>query len=93
MPINKPLKRQDIICRKIGDEAVLYNTETRLVNVITPSAEKVWQLCDGNHDLDEIKESLERENMVQEEDSIEQDIENILAEFKKYNLIQEERRA
>jgi len=87
MSIAKPLKRKDVVCRKIGEDTVLYNAETRLVHIINSSAEKVWQLCDGKNDIDKIKKEIEAEYAVKEKDHVLKDIKNILADFKKHNLI------
>ena len=89
MITDKPLKRQDIVCRKIGDEAVLYNSETRLVHVINHSAEEVWQLCDGRHGIDDIEEALRWEYDIEEKDHVSKDIESILEDFKKCGLLEE----
>jgi len=87
---NKPSKREEIIFRKIGDETVLYSTETRLVHILNSTAEKVWQLCDARHNIAQIKEGLRQEFIVEDEDPVHKDIESILTEFKKNNLLEKE---
>ena len=84
---NNPSKREDIVFRKIGDETVLYNTETRLVHILNSTAERVWELCDGKHDIAEIKDGLRQEFVIEDEDPVHKDTESILTEFKKNNLL------
>lgn len=86
---DKPSKREDIVFRKIGDEAVLYNTETRLVHILNLTAERVWGLCDGKHNIAEIKDGLRQEFIVEDKDPIHEDIESILSEFKKHSLLEQ----
>ena len=84
---DKPSKREDVVFRKIGDETVLYNTETRLVHILNSTAERVWQLCDGRHDIAQIEEGLGQEFIIEDEVPVRKDIESILTEFKKSKLL------
>lgn len=86
---NNPSKREDIVFRKIGDETVLYSTETRLVHILNSTAERVWQLCDGRHNIAKIEEGLGQEFIIEDEDHVRKDIESILTEFEKNKLLKE----
>lgn len=52
------IKAEDIISRQIGDEIVVLRDDGLSVHVLNKTAAHVWEMCDGNHELDEIALSL-----------------------------------
>jgi len=53
-----PLRKDGILSRKLGDEWMLYDPAAGAVHIINGTAEFVWNLCDGQHDLDDIAGQL-----------------------------------
>ena len=58
METNRPIKKEDVHARKLGDEWLLYDSKMEKVHILNPTAEYVWRLCDGNHDIATIKAKL-----------------------------------
>ena len=76
-----------MIDRKIGDEWLLYRAETSRVHSVNLTAGKVWQLCNGEHSVSQIEDSLKEEFDVEKKDTVQKDIECILTEFKNHKLL------
>jgi len=87
----KPLRKEGILSRQLGDETVLYDSENGDVHIINTTAEFVWNLCDGSHSLDEIEQRIRETSEVPEEATVREDLENIIQSFNDLGvLVQEE---
>ncbi|MBU0512439.1 MAG: PqqD family protein [Chloroflexi bacterium] len=45
----RPLRRPDVISQAAGEETLLYDPVADAVHVLNPTAQTMWQLCDGHH--------------------------------------------
>ena len=82
----KPMGRQDVLERQVGDEWMLYDAVGRAVHVLNAPARFVWQLCDGQHTL----EDFVREALAQfegDEASVRQDILECLQAFDRAGVL------
>jgi RecG-like helicase len=66
---DKPKKREDIESQVLGDEIMLYDSVNEKIHVLNHTAYFIWQLCDGNHSLQDINKSMnshfpEKSNLV-----------------------------
>ena len=53
------LKRADnVICREIDGEIVVIKDDGLAVHVLNKTAARIWEMCDGHRDPDEITASL-----------------------------------
>lgn len=88
MTSEKPNRKEDVHARKLGDEWLLYDPKMEKVHILNATAEYVWRLCDGNHDLAAIKNKLGESYNDINDDQLQSDLEQILAEFRKIGVLQ-----
>ena len=77
----KPLCKEGILCRQLGEEWILYDTQHGTVHVINLMAEFVWRMCDGTHDLVAIEKSIREAYAVPESKNVRKDLEQIIQQF------------
>ena len=87
MTNKKPLRKEHVFCRGIGEEVILYDSKTKLVHVINKTAYFVWNMCDGSHCIDNIVEALANSFRISDEDNIYEDVKRILETFQDMGLI------
>ena len=87
MDVERPERREGVLARKIGDECMLYDSDKGAVHVINLTAEFVWGMCDGSHNVDDMIKRMTDKFQVQGETNIKSDIEHVLENFKKIEVI------
>lgn len=78
---NKPVRKDGILSRQLGEEWILYDTRNETVHVINHMAEFVWRMCDGSHDLLAIENSIRQAYEVPENKNVRKDLEKIMQQF------------
>ena len=58
MDETRPLRKEGIICRKMGDEWILYDPEAGSIHIVNAVAGFVWELCDGCHSIEEMTRQI-----------------------------------
>ena len=58
MDILRPLWASNVIWRRIEDEVVLITDDGLAVHVLNKTAAHIWELCNGEHGLSDIAESV-----------------------------------
>jgi hypothetical protein len=58
MDTRRPLWASSIIWRRIEDEVVLIKDDGLSVHVLNKTAAHIWELCNGEHSLSDIAESV-----------------------------------
>lgn len=58
MNTDNPARRRDLLTGRVNDEGVVYDRERGSVHSLNVTALCVWDLCDGQHDVDEIAQDL-----------------------------------
>jgi PqqD family protein of HPr-rel-A system len=75
--MNRVIQASNIISRRIGDEIVLIKDDGKATHVLNKTAAAIWEMCDGEHNLDEIANRMcERFDVSFEE--VRGDIEEII---------------
>jgi hypothetical protein len=87
METNKPTKKPDVHARKLGNEWLLYDSELEKLHIVNPTAELVWRLCDGKHDLAAIKSEIRGAYDVGDARQLEGDLRRILDEFEQIGIL------
>lgn len=82
-----PRRRADVVCQSAGEETLLYDPLTDAVHVLNPTALAVWELCDGQHTLDDIEAHLRARFGGTAGQDLAGDVEAALATFEKEGLI------
>jgi hypothetical protein len=85
----KPKAKPDIVVKTIDEEKVLFNPANSFIHVLNRTAYPVWQLADGSNTVEDIIQKINEmfENPDKNYDIL-QDVYNVLAEFKKQDLIE-----
>ncbi len=58
MIMNRIVQAENVISRRIGDEIVVITEGGTSTHVLNKTAAAIWDLCDGEHSLDEIAARL-----------------------------------
>ncbi|KYK35899.1 MAG: hypothetical protein AYK19_01455 [Theionarchaea archaeon DG-70-1] len=57
----KPVKNKNTISRKIEDETLVLDLQTKQYHILNETAGKIWELSDGEHTVAEIAEEICKE--------------------------------
>ncbi|MBN1191426.1 MAG: PqqD family protein [Dehalococcoidales bacterium] len=55
---NYAAQKEDLIWRRIGDEVVIITSDGLSTHILNKTAARIWELCDGSHDVPDIADSL-----------------------------------
>jgi hypothetical protein len=87
--MSKPKSKETIESQPLPDgSALLFDPATATAYPITESAMRIWQLCDGQHDVASIVDDLEARYDV-ERQALERDSLQFLAEMEEKQLLVE----
>ncbi|MEW6585575.1 MAG: PqqD family protein [Nitrospirota bacterium] len=81
MNVKKPVRKEGILSRQLGEEWILYDTRNGAVHVINAMAEFVWRKCDGTHDLAAIEQSIRDAYSVPDSRDVKKDLEQVIRQF------------
>jgi len=88
--MKKRLARIDgIIWRKVGDEVAIItmSDDSNSLHVLNKTAAHIWEMCDGEHDADEIAASLnERFDVTLEKAKA--DVDDTIDQLEKLNVLE-----
>jgi hypothetical protein len=86
---SKPKSRETIESQPLPDgSGLLFDPATATAYPITESAMRIWELCDGQHDVASIVDDLEAHYEV-ERQALERDSLNFLADMAEKHLLVE----
>ena len=55
-----PTRREDVIVKNIDEqETMLYDPETEALHILNPTAELIWELCDGKHTAEDMVAAIQ----------------------------------
>ena len=84
----KPIRRPNIFTKIISNETLLYSSDQEQVLVLNPTASLIWELCDGEHNLQEIEHILRSTFSMEAEHDIMTEIQRALEVFTDKGLLQ-----
>ena len=84
---DKPVQKKDVVRQDLDAEAVLYHSSTGKIHILNKTAERIWDLCDGNHTRQDMEAELRSSFRIPTETTIAQDIEETLNQFVSNDLI------
>lgn len=87
MNTKRPLRKDGILSRKVGDEWMLYDTEKGSISIINTMAEFVWKMCDGSHNLSEIEQHVRDAYLVPDGANVREDLEDIIHAFANIGIL------
>ncbi|MBI5788090.1 MAG: PqqD family protein [Candidatus Schekmanbacteria bacterium] len=66
---------------------MLYDTKLEMIHIINDTASIVWQHCDGVTEIEDVVKKLSSVFDLNEDNNVKKDIEDILEDFNKLNLL------
>ena len=88
MPLLKPVRKPGITVKDIGGEILLYNTAEKAIHLLNPTAQLIWELCDGEHTPEDMDHVVRANFSVPDEHNVSADIQQTLAVFADKGLLQ-----
>ena len=85
--MEKPKARQDITVQNMGDEVLLYDSDRESVHILNHTAHAIWNLCDGNHTIEEIQQKMQKQFSEAKESDLLEDILLTVHDLKEKKLI------
>ncbi len=85
----RPVKKTNLKVEKIGSEAVLYNGDQKAIHVLNPTAQVIWELCDGNYTVEEIEQEIRKRFAVPEGVDVLGDIRQTLIVFAEKDILEQ----
>lgn len=82
----KVLKREEVLCKELEGEGILFNPQNEAVHVLNKTALAIWKLCDGKFDVQEIATEIAT-TFEGDECDIFNDVRKCIADFRKQQLL------
>jgi len=86
----KSVHKPGIIAKDIGGETLLYSAEEEAVHVLNPTAKFIWDLCDGEHAVEDMEQAIRESFSLPGEQDVTGDIQQTLELFAAKGLLQGE---
>jgi hypothetical protein len=83
----KPQQRPNIMANDLGEQMALYSVEGKAVHVLNPTAHLIWDLCDGEHSLEDIEAAIRSSFNVPEDRDVQADIRRTIKELSDKGLL------
>ena len=81
------VRDEDVIWRRIDEKIVLIGKDGLVIHVLNKTAARIWELCDGTNNTDEISADLcELFDVLPEEANA--DVQETISSFRKMGLIE-----
>jgi len=81
-----PLRNQDYRLEKMDEELLLFNPNTTNILYLNQTASLIWQLCDGQSNVQEMI-SLLKDSFPEAGENIQQDVLETITLFKNHGAI------
>jgi fructose-1,6-bisphosphatase len=88
MNSTKPVRKPDITVKEIGDETFLYSAAEEAIHILNPTAQLIWELCDGEHTVADIEQAIRENFSVPDKHNVAADIQQTLDVFAEKALLQ-----
>ena len=87
MDLRLPTPNTDVSLQRVGQEAILHDRGNGRAHVINESAAQIWELCDGQHTVDEIVSAFAAAYELPTPD-VRADVQYILAKFHELRVLE-----
>jgi hypothetical protein len=86
----RPLHKNNLILKDLGDEFLIYSAENKEIHVINPTAQLIWNMCDGEHSMSDIEHEIQTHFSIPPDRDIKEDIQSTLNIFRDKGLLKNE---
>ena len=83
-----PKTKAGISCKQMGEEMVLYDTQTESIHTLNPTAHYIWELCDGQHTQEDIVKQVKTNFADTEVHDVRIQVQEVLDHFRSENLLE-----
>lgn len=87
---SKPRQTEGVFRQVLDSEAVLYHSATGKIHILNQTAERIWDLCDGSHSLEDMEAAIRQSFQIPDETSVAEDVAETVAQFVSNGLISAE---
>ncbi len=77
---------EDVVSRRMGEEMVLVHLRTNQIHTLNPTAARTWELLQGGHGVEEIKQILLGEFEVEAE-RVDREVKKLLIDLERSSII------
>jgi len=84
---SKPRQTEGVFRQELDSEAVLYHSATGKIHILNPTAERIWDLCDGSHSLEDMEAAIRQSFQIPDETPVAEDIAETLGNFVSNGLV------
>jgi hypothetical protein len=89
MNTTRPFRKPGITVKDIGGETLLYSGEQEAIHILNPTAQVIWELCDGEHTVEDMEQAIRANFSVAIEHDVTGDIRRTLEVFADKGLLKE----
>lgn len=89
MNSTKPVCKKGITGKDIGGEILLYDLDGDAIHTLNPTAQVIWELCDGEHSVEDMRRSIKASFRVDDNHDVSEDIRRTLEHFQAKGLLQD----
>ena len=84
----KPIRESGITVKDMGEETFLYSADEEAIHILNPTAQLIWELCDGEHTVADMERAIRASFAVADEHDVTEDIQRTLDIFADKGLLQ-----
>jgi hypothetical protein len=84
----RPLRKDQVLLRIIGDECLLYDQERGRIHILNAVAGTVWRMCDGAHGIHAIADAVREAYEVPDDAHLTGDVESVVTAFANLDLLE-----
>lgn len=89
MNTTRPIRKPGITVKDIGGETLLYSADEEAIHILNPTAQLIWELCDGEHTVEDMERAIRASFSVADEHDVVGDIRETLELFASKGLLKE----
>jgi hypothetical protein len=89
MHTTKPVRKPGITVKDIGGETLLYSADEEAIHILNPTAQLIWELCDGEHTVADMERAIRASFSVADEHDVLGDIRGTLELLASKGLLEE----
>ena len=80
-------RKQDVTAQQLGNELILTDTPKKITHVLNPTARRIWELCDGNHTVQDMERVIKAFFSVADGQDVAHDIQQVIKMFVEKGLL------
>ena len=87
MQSGKPIRNPDAAAHDLGGETILYRAEPGPLHILNPTAQFIWELCDGKHTIADIERAIRANFLTPDDYDVMADIRRTLELLAEHELL------